>query len=43
MSSKQITVHSYEGISDYIDVLQLQEQFLEERILGVRNDTLILC
>ena len=43
MSSKQITIHSCEGISDYIEVLQLQEQFLEERISGTRHDTLILC
>ena len=43
MSSKQITVLSYEGLSDYTDVLQLQETFLEERIAGLRGDSMILC
>jgi lipoyl(octanoyl) transferase len=41
--SEQLVVHSYTGLSSYAEILQIQEQTLEERIIQKCSDTLILC
>ena len=39
----ELTVYQYPNLSDYGTILQIQEQFLEKRIAGTMDDTLILC
>ena len=38
-----LIVHQYPNLSEYAAILNIQEDFLEKRIAGTIDDTLILC